>query len=74
MLEKQWDFRLIRSTVSQVPSGNLQMNGLKENVLTEQGLNPDDKHLRKVLQLTQAIHGLSAATRAAYRWLCYYTG
>ena len=33
------------------------MNGLKENELTEQGLNPDDKHLRKVLQLTREFMG-----------------
>ena len=31
MWEKQWVYLLIRSIVFQVLSGNLQMNGLKEN-------------------------------------------
>ena len=41
--------------------------------IKEQGLNPGDKHLRKVLQLTRAIHGVSATTGSAYRWICDYT-
>ncbi len=57
MLAKQWVYLLIRSTVYPMRFGNLLMNGLKENELAEQGLNPDDKHLQKVLQLTKQFMG-----------------
>ena len=33
------------------------MNGLKAKRLKEQGLNPGDQHLRKVLQLTREFMG-----------------
>ena len=40
--------------------------------LKEQGLNPDDNHLRKVLQLTRQYMGFPAPVGAAYRRLCYH--
>ncbi len=42
--------------------------------IDEQGLNPDDKLLRKTLQTNRTAHGISATARSAYRWICDYPG
>ena len=46
----------------------------EEKRLLEQGLNPDDPHLRKVLELTAQMMGFPTAIGSAYRWLCHYAG
>ena len=72
MLEKQWDLSV--DTINRLSGSIWEFTDewFEGKRIAEQGLNPDDKHLRKVLQLTRAIYGISPATGAAYRWICYY--
>ena len=50
------------------------MNGLMKNRIKEQGINPEEDHLKKVLQLTQQYIGFPRQLGSAYRRLCYYAG